>query len=71
MTDEEAIQLYDELKSYWGDKLPDPEVYPKQFTYYFKLYRYKKAGICYEVYLCPVVTCKPIHIRSKRGVCSI
>ena len=32
----------DELKSYWGDKLPDPDVYPKQFTYYFKLYRYYK-----------------------------
>ena len=44
MTDEEAIQLYDELKSYWGDKLPDPEVYPKQFTYYFKLYRYYRSG---------------------------
>lgn len=43
MTDEEAIQLYDEIKSYWGDKLLDPEVYPKQFNYYFKLYRYYKS----------------------------
>ena len=44
MTDAEALSLYEELKSYWGDKLPDPEVYPKQFNYYLKLYRYYKSG---------------------------
>ena len=43
MTDEQALEFYNELKDHFGDKLPDFEHYPKTFTYYVKLYRYYKT----------------------------
>jgi hypothetical protein len=43
MTDEEALKFYEELEDYYGDKLPNFEHYPKQFTQCVKLFRYYKG----------------------------
>lgn len=40
MTDEEALEFYQKLQEYFGDKLPNFEQEPRQFAYYVKLYRY-------------------------------
>jgi hypothetical protein len=44
MTDEEILQFYSEMQERWGEKLPDPEVFPASFSYYVKLYRYLKTN---------------------------
>lgn len=45
MTDEEALKIYEEMKEMFGDKLPNPDHYPKIFAYFVTLYRYcKKNG---------------------------
>ena len=33
-------QFFEELKNYWGDRLPNPEHYPKTFEYYVKIFKY-------------------------------
>jgi hypothetical protein len=43
MTDEQALEFYNELKEHFGDKLPNFEHYPRQFAYYVRLYRYYKT----------------------------
>ena len=43
MTDEEALKFYEELEEYYGDKLPNFEHYPIQFSQCVKLYRYYKS----------------------------
>ena len=40
MSDEQALELYEKMKSHFGDKLPDPEHEPMQFSYFVKLYKY-------------------------------
>lgn len=42
VTDEEAIQFYEELVKYYGDKLANYEHYPYQFANQVRLYRYYK-----------------------------
>jgi hypothetical protein len=42
MTNEEAIKFYEELKEHFGKDLVNFEVYPKQFAYQVKLYKYYK-----------------------------
>ena len=38
MTDEQALALYAAMEAEFGE-LPDFEHYPKQFIYYYRLYR--------------------------------
>jgi hypothetical protein len=38
MTDEQALALYAAMESEFGE-LPDFEHYPKQFIYYYRLFR--------------------------------
>lgn len=40
MTDEEAIQIYNEMKACYGEKLPCPEQQPIEFKYYYQLFKY-------------------------------
>ena len=42
MTDSEIVEFYKELKKHYGKDLVNFEVYPKQFAYQVKLYRYYK-----------------------------
>jgi hypothetical protein len=42
MTDEEAIRFYEELETWFGDKLVNFENHPIQFANQIKLYRYYK-----------------------------
>ena len=43
MSDEEILKMYEELVEYYGDKLPNPEHYPRQFAQCVKLWRYYKS----------------------------
>ncbi len=38
MTNEEILNRYEILKEVFGDKLPNPANYPKQFIYFWALY---------------------------------
>lgn len=40
MTDQEALDYYQKLETFYGRPLPDPDHEPKQFEYLVKLYRY-------------------------------
>ena len=40
MTDDEILNHYERMQEIYGDELPDPEIYPKQFAYYVKLYKH-------------------------------
>lgn len=40
MTDEEMIQIYNEMVERYGDRLPNPEQQPIEFKYYLKLFLY-------------------------------
>ena len=40
MSDQEILKVYEGMQKVFGDRLPDFEVFPKQFAYYLKLYRY-------------------------------
>jgi hypothetical protein len=40
MNNEEVLKTYEKLQQVFGDRLPDFEVYPKQFAYFVKLYRF-------------------------------
>lgn len=45
MTDEELLRvykIYEEMQEMFGDKLPNPEHYPRVFEYYVKLYYHSK-----------------------------
>ena len=42
MTDEEILKAYKEMVTEFGDKLPNPDHYPRIFAYYVKLYKYYK-----------------------------
>lgn len=45
MTDSEVLKMYEEMVKMFGDKLPDPDHYPKTFAYFVTLYKYcKKNG---------------------------
>lgn len=43
MTNEEILQLYKELVEHYGDKLPNFEQHPIQFSYSVRMYKYYKA----------------------------
>ena len=43
MTDEQAIEFYNELVEYYGDRLVNFEHYPRIFMYQIKLYKYYKG----------------------------
>lgn len=40
MTDQEIDKIIREMKEIFGNKLPNPEVFPESFKYYYKLYKY-------------------------------
>lgn len=40
MTDEQILKHYDRMVEIFGDELPDPEVYPKTFAHFVKLYKH-------------------------------
>lgn len=42
MTEQEVLRIYDEMVEMFGDKLPDPEHYPRTFAYFVKLYWHSK-----------------------------
>ena len=43
MTDDEVLKIYNEMVEEYGNKLPNPDHYPKVFQYYVKLYlHYRK-----------------------------
>jgi hypothetical protein len=42
MTDQEALDFYNELKEWYGDNLANFEHYPRQFSMQVKLYKYYK-----------------------------
>jgi hypothetical protein len=44
MTDQEIVETYIKMQERWGDKIPDPEVFPASFSYYVKLYRFLWAN---------------------------
>ena len=44
MTDQEIIDFYTKMQERWGEKLPDPEMFPASFSYYVKLYRFLWAN---------------------------
>jgi len=44
MTDEQVLKIYEELKEQFGDKLPDPEHYPRTFEYFIRLYKHCKRN---------------------------
>lgn len=39
MTDEEVLELYQEMEEHFGS-LPNPEQEPRRFAYYVKLFKY-------------------------------
>lgn len=44
MTDTEALEIYNSMVLEFGDKLPDPEHYPIQFKYYYRLFKWIKQN---------------------------
>ena len=42
MTDEELLAQYNIMKEMFGDRLPNPRHYPKQFFYYFLLFQHEQ-----------------------------
>lgn len=40
MNDTEVLDLYNEMVTLYGDRLPDPEHEPRQFHYFVKLFLY-------------------------------
>jgi hypothetical protein len=38
-SDSEIIETYEQLLEIFGKALPNPEHYPKQFEYYFRMYQ--------------------------------
>lgn len=40
MTDEQAMDIYEDMRRIYGDALPNPDHSPILFAYYVKLYRY-------------------------------
>ena len=44
MTDQEIIDFYTKMQERWGDKIPDPDVFPASFSYYVKLYKFLSAN---------------------------
>ena len=40
MTDQEIVEFYVKMQERWGEKLPDPDVFPASFSYYVKLYKF-------------------------------
>jgi len=40
VTDQQALDIYEDMKKIYGDALPHPDHHPTLFTYYVKLYRY-------------------------------
>ena len=44
MTDQEIVEFYVKMQEHWGEKLPDPDVFPASFSYYVKLYKFLSAN---------------------------
>lgn len=42
MTDQQALDTYNQMVEHFGGSLPDFEHCPKEFAYYVKLYTYTK-----------------------------
>jgi hypothetical protein len=40
MSDNEALEMYEEMKRIYGDALPHPDNHPILFAYYVKMYKY-------------------------------
>ena len=40
VTDQQALDIYEDMKKIYGDALPHPDHHPILFAYYVKLYRY-------------------------------
>jgi hypothetical protein len=45
MTDEDANKLLEDMKETYGDKLANPDVFPKIFEHQVKLYKYYKRTV--------------------------
>lgn len=43
MTNEEAVEVYEELKKYYGNTLANHECYPKLFAFQVKMFKYYKG----------------------------
>lgn len=43
MSDEEVMNMYNEMVEYYGDRLPNFEHYPRQFAYCVRLWKYYKS----------------------------
>jgi hypothetical protein len=39
MTDEQALEIYENMKRIYGENLPDPDHEPIRFKYYYTLYK--------------------------------
>ena len=39
MTDEQALEIYEDMKRIYGQNLPDPDHEPIRFKYYYTLYK--------------------------------
>ena len=49
MTENQIKEFYNELVEYYGEKLANPEIHPRIFTYQVKCYKYyNKIGKEYE-----------------------
>jgi len=40
VTDQQALDIYEDMKKIYGDALPHPDNHPILFAYYVKLYKY-------------------------------
>lgn len=40
---EEQLKEVDKISEMFGDRIPDPNQYPRCFQYYVKMYRYMKS----------------------------
>lgn len=45
MSDQEALDFYNELVEHFGDKLANFEHYPRLFAYQVKIYKYYKDRV--------------------------
>lgn len=43
MTEEQIMKAYEEMIELFGDKLPNPEHYPRMFAHFVLLYKYYKG----------------------------
>ena len=45
MSDTQALEIYAEMETMFGDSLPNLDFHPIQFAYYYKLYKLIKRNV--------------------------